>query len=255
MLVIGHDYGHGGTDTGTTAGGMLEKDVQLMLGLMTSDRLEQRYNVKVIRTRITDKTVSLEERVNILHANRVACFQSFHHNASGNGGPGPSGFEIYIYGPQSWLPAVSPDGKVNHQAPRSYARALKLEEKLKPFVESWGMKWNGIKTGNFYVLRNFNGEGVLFEAGYASNPNDAALLKNPHFLNALADAYVEAIAYAWELEPKVRPKQWGDTEHEYLLEKGLLNTPIPDLDKPVTYRWAVTVIARLLSKILNDGRF
>lgn len=252
MIVQLHDYGHGGSDVGTTSGGMYEKDVQLRLGMLTSDLLEKRYQVKVIRSRVDDRDVSLNERVNMAQHNRAQALISFHHNALPSN-PVANGFEIYIYGPVSYLPAVK-NGVVNHKAPNSYIRAVKLEEVLEPFCKNWGMKWNGIKCGDFHVLREFNGEGILFEAGYASNENDAALLKNPEFIHDLANTYADAIAYAWDLST-IQSQTWGEAEHAYLLEKGII-TELQNLDKPADYRWVSTILARVLSRqIYKDGRF
>jgi N-acetyl-anhydromuramyl-L-alanine amidase AmpD len=52
------------------------------------------------------------------------------------------------------------------------------------------------------------------------------------------------------------PEEWGAKEYSYLWDLKLITSLVPNLDGPVTFRWAITVIARILSRfILKDGRF
>ena len=57
------DPGHGGKDHGKTGvGGVLEKDVNLMLANAIRDRIERELGLEVILTRDDDRLVSLTRR-------------------------------------------------------------------------------------------------------------------------------------------------------------------------------------------------
>lgn len=259
--VVVIDVGHGGRDPGTTAGGMREADVQLKVALATRVQLLARYEVTVVLTRDTDREVfqpapakydlakDLQARCDITHKYLNSVLFSFHHNNSG-GDPIPRGFEQYIYGPSE----VSYDPATGQYAPRSFALAQRLAPVLKERMEARGLRYNGIKFGNFHVTRETNRPAVLLEAGYASSPYDAGHMTAPGWVEYLAETYTLAIAAALNL--KEREVMWGDKEALYVKQMGVIDELPQDLDKPITYRWALTVIAKLLSrKILKDGRF
>ena len=66
MIVI--DSGHGGSDSGASGNGMLEKDYTLMISKYMKDRFDE-LGIPSKLTRTTDETVSPSDRVNrILNA-------------------------------------------------------------------------------------------------------------------------------------------------------------------------------------------
>lgn len=76
------DAGHGGTDSGACANGLVEKDMNLVTTLACKDELE--YNgVKVHMARTNDKSVSLAERTNMANNTNSKFYVSIHHNAGG----------------------------------------------------------------------------------------------------------------------------------------------------------------------------
>ncbi|MEG2289616.1 MAG: N-acetylmuramoyl-L-alanine amidase [Clostridium sp.] len=87
-LLVVIDMGHGGTDGGASANGIVEKIANYNTGMALKEFLENN-GVKVILTRTGDNTMSLEARTN--YANKVAkdypgykiVFISVHHNAGG----------------------------------------------------------------------------------------------------------------------------------------------------------------------------
>jgi N-acetylmuramoyl-L-alanine amidase len=206
--VIVIDPGHGGSDTGTTGGGLLEKDYQLEIALRLRDLLLEQYtSIEVVMTRETDTAVNpdaaslgqeLQARVDIANRHLDAIFISLHHDAHSS--PNPSGGTLYIYGPVSWVPAVGPDGTVNHAAPRSYALAQQALPIFTQTLSEHGIRVNGIKAGNFHVLRETRGQAVLIEAFFATNPLDAAIAKKPAFQHDLAAGYAQMLAVALDLK-------------------------------------------------------
>lgn len=76
------DYGHGGSDSGATAFGLKEKDMNLVTGEACKKELE-RHGVKVYTARDTDITMSLQARTDKANKTNASTYVSIHHNAGG----------------------------------------------------------------------------------------------------------------------------------------------------------------------------
>lgn len=82
------DAGHGGDDSGAEANGLVEKELNLPIGLRLAALLRAQGHT-VFLTRQGDESVSLGERAHMSVANRSELFVSIHHDdqgSSGNGG-------------------------------------------------------------------------------------------------------------------------------------------------------------------------
>lgn len=84
-MLIFVDPGHGGDDPGAVSGTMVEKELNLKVGLALRDFLI-RAGHTVIMSRQTDITVSLSKRCRLANEARAALFVSVHHNAGGGTG-------------------------------------------------------------------------------------------------------------------------------------------------------------------------
>jgi len=79
------DIGHGGTDPGAQANGIIEKNINLTVGLKLKELLLAKgFDVKLSRE--SDTTLSLTERTNMANAWGADYFISVHHNAGGGDG-------------------------------------------------------------------------------------------------------------------------------------------------------------------------
>lgn len=79
------DVGHGGSDTGAVANGIVEKKINLTVGLKLKELLLAKgFDVKLSRE--TDTYLSLTERTNMANAWGANYFISVHHNAGGGDG-------------------------------------------------------------------------------------------------------------------------------------------------------------------------
>lgn len=87
------DPGHGGSDSGATYNGMLEKNCNLDIANAVNSELNK-YGVSTVMTRTTDTYVSLENRTLIAKNNSCNLFVSIHCNSTG-GTPYGSGTEVY----------------------------------------------------------------------------------------------------------------------------------------------------------------
>ena len=167
------DPGHGGSDPGAVSGKLYEKDINLEIGLAMRDFLQP--YVDVIMTRDTDKTLSLEERVEIANKANVDFFFSVHCNSAAN--TAAKGWECFV---------VSKGGNAEKLAIRVQAHVFE-----EPTLT---LKNRGIKTASYYVLRYTDAPAVLVENAFISNSDDRVnILKSKAALNYLAVCYSNAI--------------------------------------------------------------
>ena len=172
------DAGHGGSFTGAQYGGLLEKDINLVIAKKIQS-LAPDYNVEVIMSRETDITPggdnlgkSLEYIAALPKNKDASLFISIHVNATENAQEGKlqtdkSGFQFYIPKNTSGV----------------YEGSLRLgsviSETIKPDynVES-GLKQSREDGGNIFILKNATVPAVLIECGYMDNPNDRKYLQD-----------------------------------------------------------------------------
>ncbi len=83
------DAGHGGTESGAVANGIVEKDINLIVSNEVIRLLKRHENIEVLTTRTNDTTISLGERTTKANNLKADFFISIHHNA-GQG----DGYEI-----------------------------------------------------------------------------------------------------------------------------------------------------------------
>ena len=174
------DPGHGGYDPGAVAHGLKEKDLNLHLALKTAERLE---GIKVLLTRERDIYVSLADRVALSRRAEPALFLSLHANAGGG-----RGFESFI---SSGL--GSKDPVVTMQKT--------LHSEIIDTLNRWEIVDRGLKKAAFYVLRHNPHPAVLIESLFIDNPIEAAIWREPPFVEALATAVAAGIRSALNLPP------------------------------------------------------
>lgn len=178
MVKIFIDPGHGGTDSGASANGLLEKNITLQIALLLRDILISEYDgVSVRLSRSTDQSVTLSQRTNAANSWGADYFVSIHINAGGG-----TGFESYVY------PGVS--------APTTtYRNALHDE-----IVRSVDFANRGKKTANFHVLRETSMSAILTENGFIDTAADANKLRNATFLQGIARAHATGLEEAFQLK-------------------------------------------------------
>lgn len=198
MLVF-LDFGHGGSDPGATANGLVEKDLNLTAGRACLERLAE-LKIPVEASRTDDRRVTLAERVHRANMSKATCFVSLHHNASEN--PNARGFEV-------WHSILGGEGK---------RLAGLIVEALPPVlgIPSRGLKAKeSVQTPGrdyHYVIRHTLMPAVIVEGGFVTNAQDAAVLRNPNILRAEGRAIADAVA-AW-LGIKATPKPGPSPETE-----------------------------------------
>ena len=191
------DAGHGGNDPGATSGKLYEKDINLKVIQAMQEYLKP--YVDVILTRATDKTVSLEERVNIANKAKVDLYFSVHCNSSDN--TAAKGWEIFV---------IAKGGKAEKLANR-------VESNV--FTDTTlGLKNRGVKTANFYVLRETDAPAVLVENAFISNTDDRTkFLKSDFILNYFAMSYSKAILETLGINPDIKEPEIETNDFEIAL--------------------------------------
>lgn len=173
LIVI--DPGHGGSDPGAQANGLIEKTWNLELSRILKEKLKS-MKLDVIMTRDSDAFVSLARRAEIANENKADLFLSIHFNAF-NGSA--KGWEDFIY-----------DGSIQDTT-RNFQNTL--HQAVLPVLSHYKLANRGKKRANFAVLRLTKMPALLIEAGFADNAHDASVLKQDQYKEDLATALANGI--------------------------------------------------------------
>lgn len=183
------DPGHGGSEPGAVGPtGLTEKEANMAVAEETKRRLEEA-GATVVLTRTADYRITIQSRTEIATRLQPELFISIHHNAEPDGPSEGPGAETYFQ-------IASPESR--------RAAGLLWEELVGAFGEfeaDWvadtdaGAKYRpDAEGGDYYgILRRSAGvPAVLSEAAFISNPTEEALLRDPAFVAAQADAISRA---------------------------------------------------------------
>jgi N-acetylmuramoyl-L-alanine amidase len=184
-LVI--DPGHGGTDTGATGNGLLEKNLTLQIATRVRDILCTNYMVDIRMTRDTDVFISLSERARIANSFGADYFFSIHINAGGG-----TGYEDYIYIGLSDSSSGAAKQRTFHNA-------------VVPVLQKYVLPDRGRKKADYAVLRETSMDALLAEVAFIDS-SDANLLKNPQFIEDLSQAYAFGLAQILGLQANLNPQ-------------------------------------------------
>lgn len=205
------DPGHGGSDTGTTGNGLVEKDLTLDIALRIRDLLQSQFEgVEVNMSRTTDTDVSLTERTNEANSWGADYFLSIHVNAFDGSA---QGYEDYIH------------SSLSSSSQTAQYRDIMHEE----ITVSNNLTNRGKKSANFHVLRETNMSALLTENGFIDHPSDAEKLGDPTWRQTVAEAHVNGLERAFNL---TRTDNSGDLyrvivdgtqEGAYRVEQNILN--------------------------------
>lgn len=161
--------GHGGVDSGASAYGLKEKEINLNTLLACNDVLV-RHGVNTVLSRTQDEYDPVEQEVKEANASGANLAVSFHANAGGG-----DGFEGYY-----WEDSKSEGKKV-----------VVLAEK---YVKALGQNSRGAKKGNhLYFIKKTTMTAVLFESFFLDNDKDNDIGDTAAEQKAFGVAYAKAI--------------------------------------------------------------
>lgn len=166
LIVI--DAGHGGKDRGASSTDKKyhEKNFTLTLAWMLKKELDEK-GYRTFMTRKKDLYLSLKKRTEL--ASQASCFISIHFNAAKN--KEAEGIEIFH----------SDENLRKNLLAKSLATHL-----LRETCHISRAPSRGVKTANFYVIKNNQVPAVLIEGGFLTNLKELQKIKNPQYLHRLA---------------------------------------------------------------------
>lgn len=174
------DPGHGGEDSGATSvSGRFEKDFNLSVCQAIAEKVEEDPQIQLELTRTSDSFISSHELYRPEFANTLPAdlFISIHGNTFED--ESASGTETFYY----------------HEDSLAFAEIIH-----KHVVQATGLKDRGVKTENFYVLRETKMPSVLLELGYLTNPGDDAKMWTADFQESVASAVIDGIKEYLQLD-------------------------------------------------------
>ena len=164
------DPGHGGSDCGATRNGIYEKNITLDISKRVEKLLKAKKNYEVFMTRMTDETVSLEDRVEFSENLQPDIFVSIHVNSSNSSTP--KGLETHYYKDNSLMLA-----KTMHASLLNHVNAAD----------------RGLFKSKFYVINHTTAPAILVEIGFISNDSERAQILTESRKQATAKAIAEGI--------------------------------------------------------------
>lgn len=166
------DAGHGGRDQGTSAGTVLEKEINLSVVKKLAEELEAA-GAAVLLSREDDTKVGLEDRVAYANEKKAELFVSIHCNYC-EGDAGVNGLECYYK-------ESSEEGKA-------------LAEQVVQVIEDVDeVRCRGTRVGDFRVLNKTKMPAILVEIGYLSNQEECRKLSDETYQEVLAEKLAEGI--------------------------------------------------------------
>lgn len=190
--LIALDPGHGGSDPGAIGRrGSNENKLNLDLSMLVKSILE-RAGAKVAMTRTTDVDLTpvnasdreeLRARVMVGNNRQADIFVSIHHNASVN--TDMCGTTTYYF----------------HKTNLDFILAQSIHNAM---LKGGGLSNQGVRTANFYVVKNALMPAALLEIGFMSNPQEEQTINDSAFQQKMAVAIVAGIDQFFAQAAKLR---------------------------------------------------
>lgn len=190
--IIMVDAGHGGRDSGTYYGDILEKDINLEIAKELEKELTK-YGTIVYMTRKRDVDLSsiydsakkrgdLYRRLLLIKEKKCDLYISIHINWYDDN---------TLRGAEVLYNSINKENKVLAQS---------IMNRFKKELDSN----RNIKTTDLYMYRNTTTPGVLVECGYLSNPAERKLLQKEEYQKRLAKTIIKGIIDFMRKENKVK---------------------------------------------------
>ena len=207
------DAGHGGSDPGAigVSKQISEKQLTLAFAQDLRDVLVERGRVRVAMTRDDDRYVSLDDRAAVARRLGAGLFVSLHMDSALN--PLARGASVYSLSDvasdqEAARFAAAQNRGAAAESDAGSAQAMLSDLAMRDQMDAsaaFASRLIGKSAGRFelrpqphqfaafHVLRRAGTAAVLFEAGYVSNTDDEALLRDPEHRKAIVLALAQAI--------------------------------------------------------------
>lgn len=215
LVVI--DAGHGGYDPGASAGALREKDIVLGLATALRDELVKEGGIRVALTRDDDRFLVLGERFAIARALGADLFLSIHADSSGDV-DGVTGASIYTLSDKASSEAAARFAARENSADRVNGVSLanksdtvstilvelsqrRTQDDSSEFARLIEREGKGVlrfhpqprRSAGLAVLRAPDVPSVLYEAGFITDPDEAARMASPEGREQFADVLARAV--------------------------------------------------------------
>ncbi len=184
------DPGHGGIDGGTSVGDILEKDINLIIGLKLKEKLIKK-GATVIMTREIDDSLDdhiinngsrhredLNARVKIVNDSNADILISVHVNYIKNSNK---------IGAIAFYHTNGEKGKYLAEHMQGYLNDISTYKKMDITVK------HSATSGNYYILGNTSAPGIIVEIGFLSNQIDRGLLLDAEHQNEIIEQITKGI--------------------------------------------------------------
>ena len=213
LRTIAIDAGHGGDDAGALgADGTKEKDVTLQVARRLKSTIETRLGLRVLMTRDSDDTVTLDRRTELANNNKADAFISLHANWSVR--PDAHGVQIYtptVEAPkggafvpdprQVTVPVVGGGLRRIDAVPWDLAQVPYADQSAafgavlqRQFTDHQiALFARPVAPAPMRILRAAHMPAVLIELGFLSNAADARLLTSADFQSSIVEGIMAAL--------------------------------------------------------------
>jgi N-acetylmuramoyl-L-alanine amidase len=166
------DAGHGGRDPGAIAtnDAFTEKEIALRTSLLLERRLRDA-GANVVLTRSDDTFISLNDRAVISESANADAFISVHYDAMDT--------------PNSMTGTTTYYFSENER---------QLAETVNAYLDSHGpLRNNGVRTGDYFVLRNNRQPSILLELGYLNHDYDITVVNTDSYQSTIVEAIYQGL--------------------------------------------------------------
>ncbi len=202
------DPGHGGSDRGTRGRSSFEKAMTLDVAKRVERDLAGT-GLRVVLTRTSDKTVTLEDRVDLVREKAADLFVSIHFNSGGSA----EGIETYCTPPAGTSSTANFSGSGGDRDTRGGDRDAVTNNRFdqqnvwlahcaqKSLLHATDALDRGVRRARFWVLRYSSCPAILIEAGFLTNSSEEQRILRTEYRETLARAIADGIlAYKKTLE-------------------------------------------------------
>ena len=200
------DAGHGGKDQGAPGvNKLLEKNLTLQMANKLAARL-RKAGYKVLMTRTTDITLTLQQRAALCEKYKPHLFISIHCNAVKN--KKTHGVETFAMTPRGAASTSDKKpgkatGPGNSYDKNNYRLAYEVQKKL---IHGTKSPDRGVKHARFFVLRKAICPGILVETGFITHPKEGLNLSKSAYQDKIITGIVSGIN-AYTTAAKVKGKK------------------------------------------------
>lgn len=233
MAKVMIDVGHGGSDPGSSGNGIVEKDINLKVGLALKEYLSK-YELQIRMTRDVDITLSNDARVEMVNRFDPDLCVSVHHNAAS--ATTARGAEVIHAHYDEY------DDKLANAILDNLTLLGMPKRRAFTKLNSRGDDW-------YFMIRRIwdsNTAAIIVEGGFVTNSADAEMLKDENYLVSEAAAIGKAIVEFLGLTPKT--ENWWNKAMQLLKTEGIIEAE-HNGNTDVTWGELAVVIAKLLEKM------